>query len=304
MSIHHAKSQLPSLRAVRAVEAAARLGSFTEAASEMNVTQGAVSRQIQELERQLAVQLFVRAGPKLSLTETGRIFAESAGQVLEILRDAVAAAQGHHGASFVTLTMLPSVAAKWLAPRLGSFIDAHPNIDLRVSASRHLVSFEAEEIDAAIRYGKGSWRGLHAELLAEETVFPVYAQDYADKLGLTTPADLLRATLFHADINEDWAAWFRKAGVSTDPMARGPRLGDDAAILQAAIDGQGVALGRSALVADDLAAGRLIAPFDIELKAAYSYWWVMPEQRAASVGLMAVRDWIHAEFSTTVQRPA
>ena len=154
MSISH---NLPSLRAVRAIEAAARLGSFTGAALELNVTQGAVSRQIQELERLLDVKLFVRTGPKLTITETGRSFAESAKRILDILSESVKTAKGYPATNHITLSMLPSIATKWLAPRLGRFIHQHPDIDLRISASRNFVNFETDGIDAAIRYGKGNW---------------------------------------------------------------------------------------------------------------------------------------------------
>lgn len=296
MSLSHTKKHLPSLRAISALEAAARLGSFTEAAGELNVTQGAVSRQIQELERLLGVELFVRAGPKLSLTDTGRAFAQSIGGVLEALSKAVGVAQGPKEADYVTLSMLPSVAAKWLAPRLSRFINRHPDIDLRVSASRQLVNFDAENIDAAIRYGKGNWPGLDAQLLGNETVFPVCSPAYAEHNNLTTPANLTHAILFHAEIEEDWMAWFRKADIPNVKIPRGPSLGDDAAILQAAIDGQGVALGRSVLVADDLAVGRLIAPFDIKLAASYGYWLVTPAQTHPSANLIDVKEWIQDEF--------
>ncbi len=296
MSISHAKKRLPSLRAICAHESAARLGSFTKAAHELNVTQGAVSRQILELEQQLAAELFIRSGSKLRLTETGRAFAEDTRRALGILREAVANAQDHQETGFVTLSMLPSVAAKWLAPRLSRFITQHPGVDLRVSASRDLVNFEAESIDAAIRYGKGHWQGLSAELLGGETVFPVCTPGYADRLGLTDSASLTRATLLYADIEEDWIAWFTRAGIPSDRVPSGPRLGDDAANLQAAIEGQGVALGRSRLVADDLATGRLIAPFKTELPASFSYWFVTPARSTGSRKLTAIKAWIQAEF--------
>ncbi len=296
----HNSPLLPSLRAISAHEAAARLGNFTRAARELNVTQGAVSRQVQELERHLQADLFVRAGPRLRLTETGRAFAESSGQALDILRQAVRRARGGRDRRFVTLSMLPSVATKWLAPRLGRFMAQHEDIDLRVSASRNLVDFEAEGIDAAIRYGKGTWPGLRAELLGRESVFPVCAPAYAESFGMTTPADLLQATLLHADIEEDWAAWFGMAGLSSERIQRGPRLGDDAAIVQAAIDGQGVALGRSRLVADDLAGGRLISPFPGALPASFSYWFVWPAGQALTANLSAVFEWTRAEFESTI----
>jgi len=297
MSFFNDKMQLPSIRALRSVEAVVRLGSFTKAAEELNVTQGAISRQIQELESQLAVELFLRKGPKIVVTDTGRDFAQMASEALNMISVAVLAAKQKELGQFVTLSMLPSVASKWLAPRLGKFIDNCPDIDLRVAASRNLVNFDQDGIDATVRYGKGQWSGLDASMLSEEVIFPVCSPVYALSIGLDKPEQLLRATLFHADIEEDWAAWFAKAGVTVRDMPRGPRLGDDAAILQAAIDGQGVALGRSLLVGDDLKTGRLIAPFQTVLKASYSYWFVTPSEREVSPMVTRVKEWIEAEIS-------
>ncbi|WP_419905469.1 LysR family transcriptional regulator [Kiloniella sp.] len=142
MNFSHDNKYLPSVRAISALEASARLGSFTAAAQELNVTQGAVSRQIQELERLLGIDLFIRSGPNLTLTETGADFAGSSARALEILREAVSKTQNRQASTHVTLSMLPSVATKWLAPRLGLFIKHHPDIDLRISATRNLVNFE------------------------------------------------------------------------------------------------------------------------------------------------------------------
>jgi len=296
MSISHDKQRLPSLRALSAFVVAARLGSFTGAAHELSVTQGAVSRQVQELERVLGVSLFTRYGPNLELTTAGAEFAESSVRILDDLRDAVASVKKRPISNHVTLSMLPSVATKWLAPRLGQFISQHPDIDLRVSASRHLVNFKAEGIDASIRYGRGNWPGQESELLGRERIFPVCTAGYVQKLELTTPEDLVRATLFHTDIKEDWATWFNSAGVPEVSIPRGPMLADDTAMLQAVIGGQGIALGRSILVADDIAQGRLVCPFDITLDASFSYWFVWPEEVELSADLIAVKDWFKFEF--------
>lgn len=296
MSNSHNRIRLPSLRAIQAIDATARIGSFTGAAQSLNVTQGAVSRQIQALEGQLSVRLFNRKGPKVKLTETGRLFAEDSARALEILKNAVITARQDKAANHVTLSMLPSVASKWLAPRLGRFIDHFSDIDLRVTASRHLVNFELEDIDGAIRYGQGSWQGLDAILLSRETVFPVCAPGYAEDHALHSPAELANTTLLYDDIEEDWTDWFRKASVSIDKVPMGPRLGDGSALLQAAIEGQGVAMGRSILVADDLAAGRLIVPFDIPLEASFAYWFVTPHGVTGSPNLRRVKEWILNEF--------
>lgn len=299
MSSGHDRDRLPGLRPLQVFEAAARLGSFTRAAEKLHITQGAVSRQVQELERWLERNLFVRSGPNLTLTATGRALGSEITRALDLLATAVAQARPNTGARHVTLSMLPSVAAKWLAPRLGRFIQSHPQIDLRVTASRHLVDFVAEDVDAAIRYGKGNWPGVVAHRLAGETVTPVCTRAYAEAQELRRPADLLHATLLHSDIEENWKAWFRAAGLEGRPVPRGPRLGDDTATLQAAFDGQGVALGRSILTADDLKVGRLISPFPIFLPASYSYWFVTPSTASAPDDLYTVHEWLKTEFEHT-----
>ncbi|AZV76755.1 transcriptional regulator GcvA [Parasedimentitalea marina] len=294
MSLKNDRSPLP-LRALQVFESASRFQNFTTAGGELGITQSAVSRKIAELEAILGTQLFRRSGPNLSLTPQGKALAMRVTYALGDLRRACAEVQPTKGSSIVTLSMLPSVAAKWLAPRLGLFTDLHPNIDLRISASRDLVDLNAAQIDGAIRYGTGRWPGLAAVWLGAETVCPVCASSIVEKFAITTPADLLKAPLLHADIAEDWAAWFSAVGLEEPKVPRGPKLGDDTAILQAALSGQGIALGRSQLVADDLQAGRLIAPFDVKLDASFSYWFVSASD--PSKNLVTVRDWIVQEFA-------
>ncbi|MEM7567050.1 MAG: LysR substrate-binding domain-containing protein [Pseudomonadota bacterium] len=292
MSLPHPTPR-PPLRSLEVFAAAARTGGFTAAGAALGITQSAVSRQIADLEGALGVPLFVRRGARLSLTPTGRRLAERVGAALDAARAAVAEAAGSE--RVVTLSMLPSVAAKWLAPRLGVFIAAHPEIDLRVTASRHLVDFAAEGIDAAIRYGPEPGPGLRARRLAGETITPVIAPHLRDRLGIAAPGDLVRAPLLHGDLPEGWAAWFAAAGLSEAPP-EGPRLGDDTAILQVAIEGHGVALGRSRLVAEDIKAGRLVAPFGVALPAGYSYWFVRPNGAPASAARDAVETWVAEAF--------
>ncbi|TLP64445.1 LysR family transcriptional regulator [Parasedimentitalea maritima] len=290
MSLNHYK---PSLRALEVFESAARMGGFTSAGNELGITQSAVSRQVGDLEAMLDVKLFQRRGAHVTVTPTGMRLAERLAVALKDMRAAVSEAARSDG--MVTLSMLPSVAAKWFAPRLGRFVTAHPQIDLRVSASRHLVDFGAEGVDAAIRYGRGPWPGLAAQKLATETVSPVCTPFYAEQVGLNEPADLIQATLLYGDIPEDWEAWFAVAGC-TENVPPGPRLGDDAAILQAVLDHQGVALGRSRLIEDDLASGKLVTPFDIRLSASHAYWLVQPEIVEKSDAMLRVEDWVKAEF--------
>lgn len=288
--------RLPSLRSLQVFAAAARHESFTEAANSLAVTPGAVSRQVQELERELGRELFVRNGPNISLTQGGRDLAAPVDQSLKMLEDAVALARIRINPKHVTVSMLPSVAAKWLAPRLGDFISKHPDIDLRVGASRHLVDFVAEDVDCGIRYGAGNWPGVVADRIGSETVFPVCTPEYANRSKLTSERDLLQATLLHSDIPENWRAWFARAGMPDVDIPRGPLLADDTALLQAVLDGHGVALGRSLLVQDDVDVGRLVAPFDTKLKATYGYWFVTPDRRPTSIEIEAVKAWIFEAY--------
>lgn len=293
MTSKHNNFPMP-LRALQIFEAAARHQNFTAAGRDIGVTQSAVSRKVSELEAILGVQLFRRSGPNLTLTRTGRALADRVNYALRDLQRACAEARPVADSGIVTLSMLPSVAAKWLAPRLGLFTNQHPRIDLRISASRSLVNLKAEGVDGAIRYGLGDWPGLEAIWLGSETVQPVCAPASVEKIGIIRPSDLLKTPLLHAEIAEDWAAWFAAAGIKDTEVPRGPKLGDDTAILQAAISGQGVALGRSLLVREDLEAGRLVAPFAEKLDASYSYWFVFPS--GGSKNLATVKDWIIREF--------
>ncbi|MEO0682281.1 MAG: LysR substrate-binding domain-containing protein [Pseudomonadota bacterium] len=283
----------PSLRSLEVFAAAARDGGFTAAGASLGITQSAVSRQIADLEGMLGTPLFTRRGARLALTPAGRRLAERVGAALDEARAAVAEVAASD--RVVTLSMLPSVAAKWLAPRLGAFVATHPEVDLRVAASRHLVDFAAEGIDAAIRYGPRPGPGLTALRLAGETITPVAAPRFLSAAGIAVTEDLRRAALLHGDLPEGWDAWFAAAGLEGPPRD-GPRLGDDAAILQAAIEGHGIALGRSRLVAYDIAAGRLVAPFDVSIAASYAYWFVKPDGTPAAAALEAVEAWIAGAF--------
>ncbi len=290
MSSAHIK---PSLRSLQVFEAAARCGTFTAAGEELGITQSGVSRQVSDLEAILGVDLFVRNGARLSVTPTGERLATQLADTFARTWSAVADAR--RSEQIVTLSMLPSVATRWFAPRLGSFMSHNPEIDLRITASRHLVDFASEGVDAAIRYSPGPTGNLEVTKLGIEIILPVCSPDYAQKHGLKTPEDMQHATLLCGDIPEDWPAWF-KAAKCQQPPNMGPRLGDDAAILQAAVEHQGVALGRSLLAADDIAAGRLMAPFDISLDASYAYWFVRPKTSAPSEAMIAVKAWLIDQF--------
>jgi LysR family glycine cleavage system transcriptional activator len=283
------------LTALRSFEAAARHGSFTRAAEELHVTQGAVSRQVQALEDRIGVPLFERAGRRIALSSEGRLLAHATSDALERLGAAIATLT--RSAGILTVSMLPSLAAYWIAPRMREFVAAHPDLELRLTASRHLVDFEAEGIDAAVRYGPGGWADVGAELLAREEIFPVCSPDHAARLALREPRDLARANLLHSDVPDGWREWLAAAGCPEIFSEAGVYLDEDTALLRAAAAGEGVALGRSVLVDGEIAQGRLVAPFDVRIPATFSYWIVTPFATPRSRNVEKLRDWLMASFT-------
>ena len=288
--------RLPPLNALKAFEAAARHESFTRAAEELCVTQGAVSHQVKALEAELGLKLFNRERQRLVITQAGRGY-------LEVVRDAfdrIAAGTERllqrQSAGALTVSTSPNFAAKWLVHRLGRFAEAHPGIDLRVSASLHHVDFAREDVDLAIRHGDGQASGLHVTRLCAEELAPVCSPKLlGGRVGLRKPSDLARHTLLHVNDRTDWVKWLDAAGAANVDLSRGPVLSAASMALDAAVDGQGVALARSALAAWDLIAGRLVRPFDLALPVPYAYWIVCPKATAKLPKVVAFRDWLLAE---------
>jgi len=290
------KRRLPSLNGLRAFEAAARHMSFTRAADELSVTQTAVSHQIKRLEDQLGVQLFVRRNRQLLLTEAAQEFLPAVRGAFDRLHAATEHLLRRDEAGTLTVSTMITFTSKWLVPRLAGFQARHPEIDLRLSATAALVDFAREDVDCAIRYGRGGWPGLRADFLLAEDIFPVCSPRLLEGPdALRAPADLARHTLLHVTaFREDWRVWLTAAGVPpglVDPE-HGPGFDMALHALGAAIDGQGVALGRTTLVADDIAAGRLVAPFDIRLHSDAAYYFVAPEYTADQPKIAAFRDWL------------
>jgi len=288
--------RLPSLNALKAFEAAARHGSFTKAAEELFVTQGAVSHQVKALETELGLKLFNRERQRLIITEAGRTY-------LEVVRDAfdrVAAGTDRllqlQKSGVLNVTTSPNFAAKWLVHRLGGFVEAHPDIDLRVSASLQHVDFARDDFDMAIRHGDGHWPGLDVTRLCAEELFPVCSPKFLrGRNALRSPEDLKRCTLLHVDDRRNWARWLEVAKVGSADADRGPLFNQASMAIDAAVDGQGVALARTALAAWDLRAGRLVRPFALALPAPYAYWIVCPKPTADLPKISTFRAWLLAE---------
>jgi LysR family glycine cleavage system transcriptional activator len=296
--------RLPSLNALKAFEATARHESFTRAAAELCVTQGAVSHQVKALEVELGMQLFQRQHQRLVITAAGRAY-------LEVVRDAfdrLAAGTEHllqrQNAGVLTVTTSPNFAAKWLVHRLGRFAEAHPSIDLRVSASLHHIDFAHEDVDIAIRHGNGHWPGLHVARLCKETLFPVCSPGLLrGRHALRRPADLRRYMLLHLDDRDDWAKWLEAAGIDSADLTRGPVFNQASMAIDAAIDGQGIALARTALAAADILAGRLaLLPFGSALPVPYAYWIVCPRATAELPKIASFQAWLIAEAAADRKR--
>src|SRR3954469_1609241 len=289
-------ARLPSLNGLRAFEAAARHLSFTQAASELNVTQTAISHQIKRLEDELGVRLFVRQNRTLALTPQGRDYLPGVRAAFNDLRLATDRLLHRDRDHVLTVSTLASLASKWLLPRLSAFQAAHPDIDVRISTSMALVDFNSGDVDAAIRYGRGRWPGLRADWLTADELFPVCSPKLlmGDR-PLRTPSDLARYTLLHTNgsHDDDWRLWLTAAGLPAE-TSRQPALSFDLVFmtLQAAIDGLGVAVGRTTYVEGDLAKGRLVVPFDMRMPADAGFYLVSPEASSDSRKLKAFRDWL------------
>ncbi|AWK87252.1 transcriptional regulator GcvA [Azospirillum thermophilum] len=287
--------RLPPLNALRTFEAAARHLSFTRAAEELHVTQAAVSHQIKALEEWLGMPLFRRMNRALVLTEAGQAYLAPVAESLDTLAQATDRLFRKDGSGALTISTMPSFAAKWLVLRLPRFQAEHPELDVRLQSTAQLVDFTRQDVDVAIRFGRGDWPGLKAERLLTEEVFAVCSPALRDgDPPIRRPEDLRHHTLLHDDYRISWAIWCEAAGVGMD-VTRGVRFDDSSLTLQAAITGGGVALARGALVADDLAAGRLVRLFDIALPGDLAYWLVAPPHYFQRPKVRVFRDWLFRE---------
>jgi LysR family glycine cleavage system transcriptional activator len=296
------------LNALRAFEAAARHQSFSAAAAELNVTPAAVGQQVRNLEAWLGIALFTRAGSgsaRLVLTEAARAALPDIREGFERLSLGLARLKDAGVHAGLTITLSPAFAAKWLLPRIERFQQAYPDLDVLLDTNSRSVDFQVERVDVGVRYGSGKWPGLTAVHLMDEVMFPVCAPDYGLlENGRLPPEALPRCTLIH-DLSmasdsdyPTWRMWLDASGytrIRTDP---GLRINNSAAVLQAAMDGQGLALARSVMVKDDLAAGRLIRPFadkGLDCPLTQAYYVVYRPESGELPKVQAFRDWLLTE---------
>lgn len=297
--------RLPPLNALRAFEASARHLSFARAADELGVTPPAISHQVRQLEDYLGAPLFRRLTRRVLLTRSGQAALPKLTEGFDLLAEAVESLRAQERcAGPLTVSCAPSFAAKWLVQRSESFRAACPDIDLRISANIQLVDFRSEEVDVAIRFGRGGYPDMKVDKLRAEVIAPLCSPRLMQgPHPPRAPADLAHHTLLHDDSVSatigpapDWRMWLRLAGCAEVDASRGPRFSYADHALQAAAEGQGVLLGRLSLAGDDLKTGRLVRLFGREIPTGFGYYLVRPDRGADPPRVSAFRDWILAEI--------
>lgn len=297
--------RLPPLNGLRAFEAAARSLSFTKAAEELNVTPAAVSQQVKSLEEYFGVALFKRLTRALMLTDAGQLVLPILQEGFDKLAEADHILRNRRDERILTVSVAPSFGAKWLVPRLERFRRAYPDYDIRIDATDTRADFKRDNVDIAMRYGLGEYPGLVSECLLTEVAVPVCSPRLLEgEHPLRTLDDLRHHTLLHiqwkmeSDAAPNWRMWLKAAGLDDIDPDRGPQFSLESMAIQAAMDGQGVALISSALVAEDIAAGRLIRPFPEEIiqQTKFCYFLVYPESHLQQAKVAAFRDWVQGEI--------
>ncbi|CAG9232928.1 HTH-type transcriptional activator AmpR [Burkholderia gladioli] len=281
------RTNLP-LNALRAFESSSRHLSFTRAAQELNVTQAAVSQQVRALEERLGVSLFKRLPRGLAVTDEGLALRPVLSDAFDRIESVLRQFEGGHFHEVLTVGAVGTFAVGWLMPRLRSFHALHPFVELRLMTNNNLVDLAAEGLDCAIRFGDGNWPGTRAQKLFDAPLSLLCAPDIAQRLRV--PADLVGETLLRSYRADDWMNWFAKAGLAPMP-ARGAVFDSSRLMVEAATQGAGVALAPASMFARDLATGRLVRPFDIEVQAG-SYWLIGQKGKPATPAMQLFNQWI------------
>jgi LysR family glycine cleavage system transcriptional activator len=285
--------RLPPLNSLRVFDAAARHLSFTRASEELYVTQAAVSHQIKALEEYLGIKLFRRQNRALFLTEEGQSYYLDIKDTFTSLVDATERLLARGAKGSLTVSLTPSFAIQWLVPRLSLFSEVYPDIDVRIKAVDLDDGSLTDDVDVAIYYGRGKWKNLHAEKLHTEYLVPVCSPRLlAGSKPLKTPSDLKLHTLLHDTSRRDWTAWFKQGNITGINVNQGPIFSHSSMVLQAAIHGQGVALGHSVLAQPEIDAGRLVRPFSDVLVSKDAYYLVCQEEQYELGKIVAFRDWM------------
>lgn len=292
--------KLPNLAALRAFEAAARHGNFSRAAEEIHVTHGAISHQVRALEEELGVALFARHGKRISITPEGERFATILRKALTDIAAAAAALQADGKQKRLTVTSLPSFAARWLSPRLGRFIEQHPDMEVMLQSSNQLTDFVRESVDIGIRFGRGNYPGLAVEKLTDDYFYPVVSPRFNRGKLPRTPDKLGQHPLLRCEL-EPWTPWFRAAGLDFLEPTGGLVFQDSSMLVRAAVEGHGIALARHALAVSDIESGELVRLFDVAIRCPQSYYLVCPSEALQKPQVQAFRKWILDEVAKLAQ---
>ena len=287
---------LPPLDALRVFEAAARRLSFAAAAEELHLTASAVSHRIKSLEGQLGLVLFERLTRKVRLTPAGRAYAAAVADAIAILREATRrlAVEANRP---LTVSVTPMFGARWLLPRLARFEAAHPGITVRLISTTRFADFVTDGVDCAVRFGAGTWNGLTAHYLMTFNYVPVCAPALVRQGRIKVPDDLARHTLLHSESTSDaWRMWLLAAGATKVDSASGQVLSDMTAVIQAAIDGIGIAISDRKFIARELKERRLVTPFPIDMPSGGAFYFVFPEGRADDRRIATFRDWVLSDM--------
>lgn len=300
---------LPGTKALRTLVAASRYLNFTRAADELGLTPAAVSHQVKEIEEQLGVALFTRTSRTMRLTEAGSIMLEASAESLDLLaRAAAKARRTQQGVAMLRLTLESTFASHWLLPRLASFRRMHPDVQLRLDVTDELRNFDLDDVDAGIRFGAGRYPGVIATRLFDNVVVPVCSPALLNGDNpIREPHDLFLHTLCHVPgwvagaTWPSWRVWMAAAGVDNFDEGNCIAFNDSAHSIQAALDGNAVALVDLALVADDLKSGRLVRPFElgIRMEPEFAYYFVYPERSASDARIATLREWLVEEARRT-----
>jgi LysR family transcriptional regulator of beta-lactamase len=287
------------LNALRAFESSARHLSFTRAAQELNVTQAAVSQQVRMLEERLGATLFKRLPRGLAITDEGLALRPVLSDAFDRIEAVLRQFEGGHFHEVLTVGAVGTFAVGWLMPRLKAFHDAHPFVELRLMTNNNLVDLAAEGLDFAIRFGDGTWPGSRASKLFDAPLSVLCTPEIAQRLH--TPADLAGEKLLRSYRADDWANWFAAAGLAPRPV-RGPVFDSSRLMVEAAMQGAGVALAPASMFERDLSMGRLARPFDIDVHAG-SYWLTWQKAKPASPAMRAFSQWIAKEVVESGETP-
>lgn len=296
--------QLPPLNALRAFEATARHLSVKNAADELCVTAGAVSQLVKSLELHLGIALFRRANRGIFLTDAGQAYLPPVRNAFRQISDATRRIAVPAETGILTVSTTPFFASAWLVPRLKGFQDAHPDIDLQVVSSTALADFSRDGVDVAIRHGLGRYPGLSSQRVLTVEIVPVAAPALVRQFGMpASPSDLMRWPRVNDAERKAWQLWFEAQGIDDAKPARGPSFDDSGLLLKAVLAGQGAALLPAAVVADDLAEGRLVQLSDLGWLEDFAYYLVCPEGSRDRPKVAAFREWIAAESRKKAARP-